>query len=367
MAKDDKPLPPAGTSPMRKPFLTRVAYKPEAKLFWETADGRQTCTVSAPTIIGSSKDAPVRIVDPAISGLHVAVEPRSDGIRIRDLRSRNGTFYERASIEAALIPDGGRIRIGDTTITFALTRSDTETPLHPDAEYRGMIGSSEVMRELFMLIETLARTTAPIFVHGETGTGKELVSRALHEASGRKGPLVTVDCGGLVADLIESELFGHTRGSFSGAVKDRIGAAEAADRGTLFIDEVGELPLALQPKLLRLIEERTYRRVGETNHRKFDAGMIFATHRDLRQMVNLGQSARTSTTGSPCTASSCRRCASAARTSSISTSASCRRRCAALRRRPRTIANSRRCRGRGTSAGCAPSPSARSRTGSPRR
>jgi transcriptional regulator with GAF, ATPase, and Fis domain len=143
------------------------------------------------------------------------------------------------------------------------------------------------MRELFARLAKIAPTDSSVLIQGETGTGKELVARAIHEASPRaEQPFVIVDCAALPEDLLEAELFGHTKGAFTGAVNARPGAIEAADGGTVFLDEIGELPLSVQPKLLRVLESRQVRRVGEPTHRQVDVRFICATHRDLKTMVN---------------------------------------------------------------------------------
>jgi transcriptional regulator with GAF, ATPase, and Fis domain len=145
------------------------------------------------------------------------------------------------------------------------------------------------MRELFMRISQYASSPAPVLVRGETGTGKELIARALHEASPRSGgPFVVVDCAALPDNLLESELFGHVKGAFTGAAGTRAGAIETGHGGTVFLDEIGEMPLTMQPKLLRAIESRTIRRVGEATHREVDVRFVAATHRDLASMVSVG-------------------------------------------------------------------------------
>ena len=145
------------------------------------------------------------------------------------------------------------------------------------------------MRELFARLHRVARTESTVLIEGETGTGKELVARAIHEASSRAdGPYVVVDCGALPENLLEAELFGHTKGAFTGAATARAGAIEAADGGTVFMDEIGEMPLPMQPKLLRAIESRMVRRLGETSYRQVDVRIVSATHRDLPSMVNSG-------------------------------------------------------------------------------
>jgi transcriptional regulator with GAF, ATPase, and Fis domain len=161
--------------------------------------------------------------------------------------------------------------------------------LWPESRFGGLIGGSVPMRELFAQMARVARTDAPVLILGETGTGKELAARAIHDASPRTaGPFVIVDCAALADNLIEGELFGHTRGAFTGAVAARAGSFEAASGGTIFLDEIGELPLAVQPKLLRALESQTVKRLGENEHRKVDVRLVAATHRDLRTMVNAG-------------------------------------------------------------------------------
>jgi DNA-binding NtrC family response regulator len=146
------------------------------------------------------------------------------------------------------------------------------------------------MRELFATLARIAPMDAPVLVYGETGTGKELVARAIHDASPRASkPFVVVDCAALPENLLDAELFGHTRGAFTGAHAARTGAIESAEGGTVFLDEIGELPIAMQPKLLRVLESRTVRRVGEATHRSVDVRFLSATHRDLLTMVNAAE------------------------------------------------------------------------------
>jgi transcriptional regulator with GAF, ATPase, and Fis domain len=179
--------------------------------------------------------------------------------------------------------------MGTTEITVTYGAPQPPTALWPDKSFGALLGRTAVMRELFGQIGKMAQTSASVLISGETGTGKELLARALHDASPRAAaPFVVVDCAALPANLLETELFGHARGAFTGAVAAHEGAFEAADGGTIFLDEIGELPLALQPKLLRVLESRTLRRIGETAYRKIDVRVLSATHRDLRTMVNRG-------------------------------------------------------------------------------
>ena len=159
-------------------------------------------------------------------------------------------------------------------------RDEHMAPMHED-ESR-LIGSSPSWIEIFKSIGQVARTDVTVLLQGETGTGKEVVARAIHQNSNREQrPMITVNCAAIPAELVESELFGHQRGSFTGAVSQKIGRFEAANGGTIFLDEIGELPLALQPKLLRVLQERTFERVGSTTSQKADVRIIAATNRDL--------------------------------------------------------------------------------------
>lgn len=152
----------------------------------------------------------------------------------------------------------------------------------------GLVGRSRPMTRLFERIGRVASSPAPVLITGETGTGKELVAQAVHRASGR-GPFVAVNCGAIPEHLLESELFGHTRGAFTGADRDKEGLFEAADSGTLFLDEIAELPLALQPKLLRVLQSGEFRRVGESATRRAEVRTIAATHRELKTAVREGR------------------------------------------------------------------------------
>ena len=170
--------------------------------------------------------------------------------------------------------------------------STTVTPsgsseLWPSAQFGALFGPSVQMRELFLILARVAASSASALIEGETGTGKELAARAIHESSERReGPFVIIDCGALQDNLLEAELFGHAKGAFTGAASARAGALESAAGGSVFLDEIGELPLSMQPKLLRALESRTVRRLGENRHRPIDVRFISATHRNLLSMVH---------------------------------------------------------------------------------
>jgi two-component system response regulator GlrR len=256
---------------------------------WTDTRGVQTRTLNQRAVIGSSPDADVVVVDPTVSKLHADVDPRDDGIWVRDLGSRNGTYVEGILVRDGCVPEGGNVRVGSTLLTLQREPVAADVDLWPDDHFGSLIGRSNVMRELFATLARVAPTDASVLIQGETGTGKELVAREIHERSLRAtGPLVVVDCAALPETLLESELFGHARGAFTGAVAAREGAIESAEGGTVFLDEIGEVPLAVQPKLLRVLEARTVRRLGETQHRPVDVRFVAATHRNLRTMVNAG-------------------------------------------------------------------------------
>jgi two-component system response regulator GlrR len=263
----------------------RLSRKPT--LSWTDARGRHTREVLDTLVLGGADGVDLVIGDPAVSRLHAELELLDSGLWVRDLESRNGTFVQGVRVTRACVPDGGQLRVGATDLTVHYAPEPTPVEIWPEAHFGPMVGASVPMRELFARLDRLARSDATVLIQGETGTGKEVAARAIHEASARRGdPFVIIDCGALPETLLEAELFGHTRGAFTGAVEARAGAIEAADGGTVFLDEIGELPLGMQPKLLRVLESRTVRRLGETGHRAVNVRFVSATNRDLRTMVN---------------------------------------------------------------------------------
>ena len=228
--------------------------------------------------------------DKAVSRLHFEIEYTSDSFLLRDLGSTNGTFLNGSKVKEAYLTPGDLIKAGNTTLEFV--SFDEKVKIEPSAKdsFGLMLGKSKKMRQIFSILEKISPSQATVVIEGETGTGKDLVARAIHENSQRNGkPFAVFDCSAVAPNLIESELFGHERGSFTGAVKSRRGAFEAANSGTIFLDEIGELTLDLQPKLLRALEQREIKRVGSNSPVKIDVRIICATNRNLREEIEQGR------------------------------------------------------------------------------
>ena len=258
-------------------------------LVWSDEAGAHEVVVTGRTTLGSAPGAQVRVSDREVSRLHAELEPTGRGTWVRDLGSRNGTYVEDLMVTAALLPDAARIRLGGVEMVLRYPPELSPVEQWAEESFGGLIGASAAMRELFAQMARVSESDAPVLIFGETGTGKELAARAIHDASARaKEPFVIVDCAALASTLVEGELFGHARGAFTGAVATRAGSFEAAHGGSIFLDEIGELPPAMQPKLLRVLESQSVKRLGESEHRRIDVRLIAATHRDLRLMVNAG-------------------------------------------------------------------------------
>ena len=239
-------------------------------------------------IVGAHASADVTVRDPKVSALHCALDVADGQVALRDLGSKNGTWIGRIQVREVLLEPGTSFEVGGSRISLVDT-AERDIPVSLSRSFGRLFGRGEKMGKLLALLSRLAAVDVDVLVRGETGTGKEIVARSLHEESPRAGgPFVVLDCTGLNPGVVEGVLFGHRKGTFTGAESDRPGLLEQADGGTLFIDEVGELPRDLQPKLLRALENRQTCRLGESTYRSFDAKVVAATHRDLLQMVNDG-------------------------------------------------------------------------------
>lgn len=247
-------------------------------LSWKAALRSQQIEVPEFLSLGRGADNQIILIDEFTSERHARVERKTNGFLLRDLRSRNGTYLNGARIVEALLADGDRIRVGETVLIFSTAR---EQALTERLDSKNPAWKSQLQR-----LPNVAQSQFPVLLAGPSGAGKDVLAQAIHRMSGRRGgPFVSVNCSALSESLVESELFGHVRGSFTGATENRKGAFEAARGGTLFLDEIGDLPLALQPKLLRALENSTIRPVGSDRDVETDVRIIAATHHELRKLV----------------------------------------------------------------------------------
>jgi transcriptional regulator with PAS, ATPase and Fis domain len=226
-----------------------------------------------------------------VSRYHLELQLRADGLKVTDLDSTNGTFQGPTRVGSIVLNGAARLKLGTST-EVEISPADVPVTMqgYEGERFGQAIGGSRYMKELFGLLDRVAGTEATVLLEGETGTGKELLSEAIHHRSVRRGgPFIIVDCGALPRDLIGSELFGHVRGAFTGALTAKRGLIEEADGGTLFLDEVGELPLDLQPQLLRALEKREVRPIGEVRAKKVNIRVVAATNKNLPELVRGGQ------------------------------------------------------------------------------
>ena len=240
--------------------------------------------------IGAGSANDVVLDDPHASRFHCELRKSDEGWVLRDLGSLNGTRVGEVAIKEGLLHSGATITIGETRIRFLADDGRAEEiAVSPHHAFGDVVGRSVRMREVFGVLERIAPTDLTVLVGGETGSGKDVIARAIHKSSTRaKGPFVVFDCAAVAPNLIESELFGHVKGAFTGADANREGAFERAHTGTLFLDEIGELSLDLQPKLLRALEQRRVKAVGGQKEIPVDVRIIAATHRNLEQKVKEG-------------------------------------------------------------------------------
>jgi two-component system, NtrC family, response regulator HydG len=243
----------------------------------------------APVLVGTSPVCALRLEDKTVSRRHLALEIDDNRLRLSDLGSTNGTRVQGVLATDVRLEGGEAVEIGGTKLRVEARASVGGTEPPPIAAFGRYIGASTEVRKLYPLFQKLASSTIPVIIEGETGTGKEMLAEARHECGPRgHGPFVVFDCTAVPPSLMESELFGHERGAFSGAVAGRKGVFEQAHGGTLLIDEIGDLDLALQPKLLRAIERSEFRRVGGERLIHADVRVLSATRRDLDRMVQQG-------------------------------------------------------------------------------
>jgi DNA-binding NtrC family response regulator len=247
--------------------------------------GAQVALGARPITVGAHAGCDLILADPQVSRRHAELGAVPEGVRVKDLGSTNGTWWQGSRVTEVVVPSGTVIRFGATSVRIGAAEAPSVPPSERE-RFGAMVGRSLAMRELFAVLELAAPSDATILVEGESGTGKELAAKAVHDASPRaSGPFVVVDCSAIAESLIDSHLFGHVKGAFTGADAARKGAFVEASGGTLFLDELGELPLAAQAKLLRALEAQTVQPVGADKPVPVDTRVVAATHRELARMV----------------------------------------------------------------------------------
>jgi len=239
--------------------------------------------------IGTSDENDLVLTDESVSRRHCEIVSTPNGVHIRDEGSTNGIVVGSFCVKDATFAGPTQIELGNTVITITPLQETVDREQLDADRFGDLLGKSPCMQELFADLERIAPTELSLLIEGETGTGKELVAESVHRASARAdGPFVTFDCSSVTASLAESELFGHERGAFTGAISSRMGVFEQANGGTIFLDELGELPKDLQPRLLRVLEKCEVRRVGGTRTIPIDVRLVSATNRNLRAEVQRG-------------------------------------------------------------------------------
>jgi DNA-binding NtrC family response regulator len=279
--EDTVPYVERASAPRSDRLTVRIVEGPD--------EGKTAEVIGAVLSVGTASDNALPLNDETVSRYHVDLEPHPKGVLVRDNGSTNGTIANGVMVERAVVPPGTIVRLGRTRLEVGKLAGD-EVQLFPSNRLCGVMGESHVMRRLMAQIDKVSRSDVAVTILGESGTGKELIAAALHELSARSArPFETVDCGALTPGLVASELFGHERGAFTGADRQHIGALERAHGGTLMLDEIGELPLDLQPVLLGALERKRIKRVGGKSDIPIDVRVVAATHRDLRADVNAGK------------------------------------------------------------------------------
>lgn len=251
--------------------------------------GRAMRIDARPCLVGSDAHCDLVLTDERVSRRHFSIEAREGRFVVIDLGSRNGTVYEGSAVTEAVLPFGATLKCGHTFLRIVPRSAELEVRPSAARRFGELVGESLAMREVFAVLELAAKSDVTVLLEGETGTGKELAARALHEQGARRGkPFVAIDCGALPENLVESELFGHLKGAFTGAQGDRAGAFRRAEGGTLFLDELDGVPLDVQARLLRAIEERRVRPVGADAEVAVDVRVIAGARVELAQRVAEG-------------------------------------------------------------------------------
>jgi DNA-binding NtrC family response regulator len=252
--------------------------------------GRTFDSTGDKTSIGSHPLNDVLLDERTVSRFHCELLVDEKAVWVKDLGSRNGTIVDGVTVKEAALRNGSLIQLGRVGLRFELSGETNKLQLSDDPKFGSLVGGSMHARMSFALMERAAASDVTVLLEGETGTGKSQAAESIHRHSSRaEHPFLVVDCGALPPNLLESELFGHEKGAFTGAVNRRVGVFEEARGGTVFLDEIGEVPLELQPKLLRVLEAREIKRLGTNTQTPVDVRIICATNRDLRGEVNAGR------------------------------------------------------------------------------
>ncbi len=268
---------------LANPRMMRARYTKARVTVIEGPDAGSFVDMASQAVrIGTSLDNDLVLTDQTVSRRHCAIVPMPHGLRLVDEGSTNGVLVGEMRVFEAVLHGAQRLTIGNSVLSVAPLDETVEREQITDNRFGGLLGGSPQMRELYADLERIAASDISVLIEGETGTGKELVAESIHSKSARaEKPFVVFDCSAVVPTLAESELFGHERGAFTGAVSTRLGVFEQAHGGTIFLDEIGELPKDLQPKLLRALEKREIRRLGSQRVIPVDVRVVSATHRNL--------------------------------------------------------------------------------------
>lgn len=252
------------------------------------ADVGELSVGAEPQIVGRNPSCALVLKDKKVSAAHMEVMATERGMRVRDLGSTNGTFLGAHRVVEVVLAKPDSLRCGDAILEYEPGKPE-RVPLSKDDSFGQLAGATPIMRALFERLRLVAPTPLSVLIEGETGTGKEVAALAIHQASGRSDkPFVVIDCSALPSTLAESALFGHEKGAFTGSVGRRTSPFVEAHGGTVFLDELGELPLDFQPKLLRVLAEQRIKSVGSNTYVPVDVRIIAATRKSLRHEINSG-------------------------------------------------------------------------------